>query len=158
MTGRSEHGATLVELAAVFGLLMLLVLGVVDLSRYVGASNAISTASRESARYASSVGPSGNGVPRFADCTEIRNAGLDLDLAVELEAVHFTVEYDHGPGTAVFLTCPVGGPNPDPALISDGDRVIVTVSRDFDFVSPIIGRFFGSDPIESTDRRTIQSP
>ncbi len=155
---RDDQGATLVEFAAVVGLLALLVFGIADMSRLVAANSAVATASRESARYGSSVGLSDDGVSRFVDCSEIRAAGTGFDLAVDLEVTHFTIEYDHGPGTGVFLTCPVGGPDPDPGLISDGDRVVVTVTREFEFVTPLIGRFFGAETVSSVDRRTIQSP
>ena len=153
-----DTGATLVETTIVLTLLFILLMGVIDFGRYAGARSAVNTASREAARYGSSVGTSVNGVPRYTDCAEIRNAGVGLDLAVELDPVHFTVEYDNGPSTGVFQTCPDGGPNPNPATITDGDRIVVTVARDFDMVTPFIDDFFGAITITSVDRRSIQNP
>ena len=153
-----EAGATLVETAAVFTLLFLLVMGIIDFGRYVAQTSAITTASRESARYGSAVGQSPNAVPRFVDCAEIRAVVERLDLTLDIVSADIAVSYDSGPGTSVFTTCPVGGPNPDPSLIDDGDRIVVTVTKPFTFVSPLIDEFFGPVTITSTDRRTIQSP
>ena len=155
---RGDDGATLVEMTFVLTLLFVLLMGVIDFGRYVGARSAVNTASREAARYGSSVGTSINGVPRYTDCAEIRNAGVGLDLAMELDPIHFAVEYDGGPATAVFQTCPDGGPNPSPATIADGDRIVVTVTRDFNMVTPFIDVFFGPITLTSVDRRSIQNP
>lgn len=155
---RRCDGVTVVEAAVVLPLLFLLVFGAVDFGRLVAANSAANTASRESARYGSSVGLSVNGVPRYVDCDEIIDAGLRLSSMASLEPDDFSIEYDHGPGTATFLSCPVGGPTPDPTQISEGDRIIVTTSREFTFITPMIGRFFGTVTTESVDRRTIYSP
>ena len=156
MTQRREEGATLVEAAAVFSLLILLVMGIVDFGRFVAASSAVNTASRESARYGSAVGLSPNSIPRFTDCAEIRAAGEAFDVGVTISPADIVVEYDSGPGTGVFETCPIAGPAP--VGIADGDRIVVTVTRPFTFVSPLIDRFFGPVTVTSVDRRTIQSP
>jgi hypothetical protein len=147
-----------VETAIVLPLLFLLLFGIVDFGRLVAANSAVNTASRESTRFGSSVGLSVNSVPRYVDCDEIIDAGLRLSSMASLQPGSFTVEYDHGPGTAVFLSCPAGGPTPDPAQISDGDRIIVTTSEQFNFITPMIGQFFGTVTAESVDRRTIYSP
>jgi hypothetical protein len=156
---RGDRGATLVEAAIALPLLLLLIFGVVDFGRFMAANSAVNTATREAARFASAVGDTANGIPHYVDCDEIRAAGTGFDLAIDLEPSHFAVEYDGGPGTALLgFTCPAGGPSPDPSNLSDGDRVIVTVTRDFEFVTPFIDPFFGSVTLESVDRRTLQAP
>ena len=155
---QGESGATLVESAIVLGLFIIVMMGVVDFGRVVSSNSALNTASREAARYGSSSGNSINGVPRYVDCDEIRAAATDFDLVVDIEAADITVSYDHGPGSAIFQTCPVGGPNPPAGSISNGDRIIVQINKPFGFVSPAIRAFFDPYSLESVDRRTIAKP
>ena len=155
---RRQEGTTLVETAIVLSLALLLMFAIVDFGRYVATTSSVKTAAREATRYGSSVGDSVNSIPRFTDCDERAAAGSGFDVATEITGVDFAIQYDHGPGTAVFATCPVGGPTPDPALIADGDRIEVTVTRNFTFISPLVGSFFGNVTVTSVDRRTIQQP
>ena len=150
------EGAALSEFAVIAPLLLLLVFGIIDFGRFVATNSTVTAASRESARYGLSTGPSVNAIPRYTDCDEITAAGVDSAVMVTLDPARFTIDYDHGPGTVIFTTCPGGGPNPDPTAFTAGDRVIVTVSHEFTFISPFIG-LFGPFTIESTDRRTLLS-
>ena len=158
MTARllRAEGATLVEFAVLAPLLLLLIFGIIDFGRFVATTSTVTAASRESARYGLSTGLSSNAVPRYTDCDEITAAGVDSAVMVTLDPARFTIDYDRGPGTAIFTTCPGGGPNPDPTSFTAGDRVIVTVSHEFTFISPFIG-LFGPFTLESTDRRTLLS-
>ena len=161
MTGLSrnrQRGATMVETTIVLGIALLLLMAVIDFGRYVAVNSAIKTSAREATRYGSSVGMSINSVPRFTDCDEIAASGSGIDLATDVIPLDFTIGYDHGPTTATFLTCPVGGAYPDPVLIADGDRIQVTVAKTFTFISPLIDQFFGPTTLISVDRRTIQQP
>lgn len=155
---RGERGATLVESAIVIGLFIIVMMAVVDFSRVVSANSAVNTASREAARYGSSSGNSINGIPRYVDCDEIRAAATNFDLVVDIQPADIAVSYDHGPGTAVFDTCPVGGPGPAAGSISNGDRIIVEIDKAFGFVSPSIEVFFAPYSLEAVDRRTIAKP
>ena len=152
---RSERGASLVEFALVAPLLFLLVFSIIDFGRYMSAASSVNTATRESTRYGSSVGDSANGVPRYTDCDEIIAAGAGFGVAERIEALDYTIQYDHGPSTAIFDTCPAGGPNPDSSAFFTNDRIIVTVSTEFQFVTPFLGDLFGPTTITSTNRKTI---
>ena len=153
----NSRGAALVEFALVVPLLLILIFGIIDFGRYFSVASSVNTASRESARYGSSVGDSANAVPRFTDCDEIIAAGTGFGVVTDLDATSYAISYDNGPGTAVFETCPVGGPPPDPAAFSPSDRIIVTVTREFQFVTPFLGSFFGPITVSSTDRRSLLS-
>jgi Flp pilus assembly protein TadG len=143
-----------VEFAIVAVLLMLLVLGALEFGRLMWAYGTVETASREAARYGTAVGDSGGGVPRYADCDEIRNAGRRLS-GITLADSDFDVSYDHGPGGGSAGDCPAGS-TADPDTITSGDRIIVTVTTSFDsFLLPFVDL---SRPITSTDRRTIIKP
>lgn len=154
----SERGATLVESAIVLALFIFIVMGIIDFSRVVASNSALNTASREASRYGASTGNSINSIPRYTDCDEIRAAATSFDLVVEIEPADITVSYDHGPGSAVFATCPVGGPNPSAASITNGDRIIVQIDKSFGFVSPAVGQFFAPYSLQAIDRRTIAVP
>ncbi len=158
LSNEREAGVSMVEAAIVFGLALILVMGVIDFARVAAANSAVNSASREAARYGSATGLSGGGIPRYTDCAEIRATAARLDLVIEIDPADIAVSYDHGPGTAVFLTCPVGGPNPAPAAIASGDRIIVEVTIPFNFVSPEISVMLGPYVVESIDRRTIAKP
>ena len=124
----------------------------------MAATNALNSATREAARYGSSVGDSVNLVPRFTDCDEIRAAAVRFDGS--LTPADITVTFDSGPGTPQKAVCPVGGPSLNPALIDAGDRIGVTAQRSFQFTVPLIGGLIeagagGPITIQSTDRRTI---
>ncbi len=155
---RGERGATVVEMAIVLPLLLMFIFGIIDGARLIATHNDVRTATREAARHGSAVGIGDSGDPHFVDCAAIREAGMNLLSTVELEPADITVEYDSGPGTMVTATCPVGGPDPDPASFASGDRVVVTISVPFEPVTPMIGSFFGGITVSSVDRRSILSP
>lgn len=150
-----ERGGTMVETAIAFGVILLLVFGVIDFSRWMVFRNDVSTASTNGARYAVATGDNGGGTPRFIACDDIRQAALVAVGNDDLGPGNITVEYDSGPGSPVFATCPMGGPGPDESTISDGTRVVVTVSQGFSFVTPIMRSFMGSATVDSAERRTI---
>lgn len=150
---RSERGATLVEFAILLPVFLLLIFGIVDWSRYMIGQNSINSVARESARYGSAVGDNGSGIPYFADCTGIRDAGYVAAHTIRVNRADIIVEFDDGSGASVG-TC-TDGTNFDPALIDSGDRVVVTVSAPFSFVTPLIGDLFGSTTLTSNIKRTI---
>lgn len=143
----------MVEFAILAPLLFMLVFGVVDFSRYLIAQTSVNSVSREAARYGSSVGDSGSGTPRYAACDNIRSAGLVGSIAVRVDISDIDVAYDAGPGTAPLGVCPAGGSAP--TGLTRGDRVVVTTTIDFTFVTPIVGDLFGPTQVSSSDRRTI---
>lgn len=150
---RSEHGSVALEFALVAPILLLLLFTIVEFARFVSAYSGVETASRESARYGSAVGDSPNGIPRYADCDEIRAAGIRLSGLAALGGADIDVTYDGGPGTGVIATCPGSG-SIDAGEIASGDRVVVTSTTTFDSIVP----FIDDIAIRSTERRTIFRP
>ena len=151
---RSEQGASAVEMALVMPLLILLMFGLVELSRLVTTQHTIQTAARDGARYGAAVGGS---PAQFGDCDGIRDVARHSSSLVNLSDSDILVAYDQGPGTAVTHICPAGATS-NPALIDHGDRVIVTVQKQFTTLVPIIGNFLGSPTLTGTDHRTIFNP
>lgn len=158
MKASADTGATAVELAVALPLLLVLLFGIAELGRFVVASNALNTATREAARYGSSVGDSVNSVPRYTDCDEIRAVASRFDSSISPADV--TIIFDSGPGTVQTAVCPVGGPSIDPNLIQAGDRIEVYAQKNFSFVVPIVGDLIeagagGPIAIRSTGIRSI---
>lgn len=154
---RDERGASLLEMAFILPLLMLLIMGTIDMGRYMAATSSVNTAAREAARYGSSVGLNPDALERYLDCDGIISEAAGSWAVTDIASSHVTVSYDHGPGTLAFDLCPSGGSVSDAAQFAAGDRVIVKVSQSFSMMSPIVGSFFGSITIESTDRKTLLS-
>ena len=147
---RFDDGATIVEFAVVFPLLLLLLFGIIEFGRFVAVSTAVETASREAARFASAVGAS---PPQYTDCTAIRSAGQSLAIITDIDQID--IVYDSGPGTALLPVDCQGGTLPSVGAVASGDRVVVTATKTFDSIVPIIGDFIGTVTITSTDSRTI---
>ena len=150
---RNESGATLVEFAILLPVFLLLVFGIVDWSRYMIGQNSVNSVARESARYGSAVGDNASGTPLYVDCTGIRDAGYVAAHTIRINRADISVDYDDGSGTTIG-SCPDGGTF-DPGLLDEGDRIIVTVSAPFPFVTPLIGDFFGPTTLTSSDKRSI---
>lgn len=152
----SEAGATLVEVSIVLPLVLLLIFTILDGSRYIAAKNAVNTVSHEAARYGSSVGTGASTLNRYLECDAIRSAGISLSGGVDVLPEHISVDYDTGPSSTVSGSCPVGGPAS--TTPSEGDRIIVTVSRSWSAATPLVDRIFGPFVVTSVARRTILSP
>ena len=153
---RESTGATLVEFAIVLPLFMLLIMGTIDMGRYMAATASVNTAAREAARYGSSVGENAGGDKHYLDCDGIVAEGIGYGAGADFQASNFAITFDSGPGTGPDASCVSGTVN-NPGNIETGDRVVVTVSKPFTMVSPMIGAFFGSITITSVARRTLLS-
>lgn len=153
MTQEKERGATMVELALALPLTLILLLGAVEAARYVSLQQAVSTASREAARYGSTTGIGAAGVPHYVDCGEIRDVAQDVT-PVGLDPTAIEIGYDSGPATAIGAWCNDVGPYPDPSLIARGDRIVVTVSHPYESALPFFGDFL-SGTVSATDHRSI---
>ena len=154
---RREKGASLVEAAIALPVVLVMMFGVIDGARYIADTNAVTSASHEGARYGSSVGLGPSGNYRFVECDAIRDAALAVTASSSIDASDITVEYDRGPETAVFAICPIGA-SPDAKIVREGDRVIVTVTKSFTPISPLVGDIFGPLTIASTSHRSVLSP
>jgi len=149
--GASPRGQSLLEFALVLPLLVTVVIGGVDLARYVATHSAAEAASREATRYASAVGPTGESPPRYVNCAGIRTAARqaapNLDLSATA-AVRITFMDGDGDLLPATTSCPSA---PAASAVHRLDRVMVTVTTRF---QPTLGILPGID-IVSVDRRTI---
>lgn len=151
MRGRDE-GSTLLEFAIILPITLMLMLGIMEGARFVAEKQAITTASREGARYGSTIGETA-GVPHFADCSAIREQAKS-STPFELLDTDIRVVYDSGPASTQIGLCPTTGPFFDPDAIESGDRIVVTVSKSFTSTLPFIGDMFEME-LAATDHRTI---
>ena len=145
------RGQSLLEFALVLPLLVTVIVGGIDLARYVAIHSAADAASREATRYASAVGPVGESPPRYVNCAGIRlaarQAAPNLDLSATA-AVTITFVDGDGDGVPASATCPSA---PAASSVHRLDRVVVTVRTRF---QPTLAILPGID-IVSIDRRTI---
>ncbi|HUP14707.1 MAG TPA: TadE family protein [Acidimicrobiia bacterium] len=150
---RHERGATLIETALVAPLLFLLIFGLVEFGRYIAMTSTVTNASREATRYASGTGTGSGTEPRYADCDGMRDAAQQFGVIGQPNDGQITLEYDEGPGTAVFLTC--SGSSVAASSIETGDRIVATVSVPYQPVAPLVGQFLGPITITVQTIRTI---
>lgn len=146
-----ERGATLVEFAVIFPLLLLLLFAVIDFGRLAITYISVSTASREAARFGTATDDT-SGVPRYVDCDGMKDAAVARVLLGDIDPDDITIEWDSGPSGSILGDCssPLGAD-----AIDSGHRVIVTVETEFEAITPVMGQFFGTIDLESTDKRTI---
>ena len=151
---RGERGQSLTEMALTLPILMLLVMGIMDFGRMLFIYSQVSNAAREGARWGSVTGVVPQGTdPHFVDCDGIRQAVVSrfatvLDITDEDIKIH----YDDG-ATQYGFNCNSG--NPASSLIRQGDRIIVTVEGEFEFLTPGVSSFVPSMHVSFTAARTI---
>lgn len=148
-TGQKQRGQGVLEFALTLPITLLFILGIVEFGRLMITYTAISSASREAARYGAAVGNDGDGtIVKFEDCDGIREAAKRVtDAFLVIEDADITIQYDRGPGTSIYSSC---SPNPDTVQL--GDRIVVNVSAIY---SPIIDFGFGNFDVVSESKRTI---
>lgn len=119
---KQRQGQTMVEFALVFVLLFTVLLGLIEIGHLVTVYAATIMASREAARYGAAVGPSeaNPSLLRYEDCDGIVQSALRLGWLAGMQPADVTIQYDHGPGTSPFSSCP-------PPDVELGDRIVVTV-------------------------------
>ena len=157
MSGHRSHRAqALLEFALALPIFLLVVYGLMEASRWIFTVAAVSTASREAARYASASGVNAAGNLNYQDCAAIRDTARGVAFLVSLADSDITIKYDHGPGaggTAIPNCTQTSGAqtNVNP---NTGDRVIVTVKTTYSPLLPLVP--FGNNiPIVVNSSRTI---
>lgn len=138
----------MVEFTLVFTLFLMLILGVIEFAHVLFVYTATANAASEAARYGATTGPNGTGVLNYKDCHGIRRAALRVGALAGLKPDDIAVEYDHGPGTGAFASCP----NP-PAAVRGGDRIVVTVTVTYRPLVPLFPQI--TMPVEATVARTL---
>jgi len=136
---REGRGQGLVEFALILPILLLILLGILDFGRILFIYVNLFNAAREAGRYAL-VDPGNQ--------ARIQQEARDRIFLVPPEAVNITIWYDQGPPTYQTIT--------DPNHLVAGDRVIIDLRYDAEFITPLIQPFAPYFPIHVVARRTIQ--
>jgi Flp pilus assembly protein TadG len=149
VNGREGQG--LVEFALVMPVFLLLVLGIVEFGRLMTAYSSVSTASRDAARYAVSVGDTRSGTPHYQDCLGIREAAQKVAVFSDPFIV---ITYDtDGPGGAAPVEYCQLGKTVDPVEVPLGTQISVTVTDVYEPLVPIVK--LPTIPIASETARTV---
>ena len=128
-----ERGAALVEFAIVLPLLAILAFGTIDIGRAYMAWNQVKGAAREGAAYAQ-FHP--DRATTGADCADPDNVAFRAE--AESPGQVITVKTTNAVGTTLVCRGAL--------VVLPGERVLVTVERSFDIITPIADRLFG-DPV-----------
>jgi Flp pilus assembly protein TadG len=150
----SRRGQSLVEFGLTLPFILLTLMAILEFGWYAAVSSATVSASREAARFGSTVGGT---APNFnyVNCSGIRTAARSTTgPLITLTDAQILITYDNGSGGAKG-SCPVA-----PASLNRFDRVIVRVTANYTPLTPIFGAFVGPGPYEivSVDRRSIAKP
>ena len=124
-------GQAIVEFAIVLPILLVVLVGVLEVGRYLFIVSAATNASRNAVRYASAVGRDDDyGLTKYNYCFGIRKAARDSAYLVPTSDITVSITYDDGNGNSIgtcsnYTEGAVDGGLTD--LIKTGDRVTVTV-------------------------------
>lgn len=148
--GRRGHaGQGLVEFAIALPIVLTLIMGIMEFGRLMITHTAISSASREAARFGAAVGNADLGIlPPYEDCVGIRDAAKRVTKAViTIEDAAINIQYDKGPGTTIYSNC---SPPSDTVVL--GDRIVVSITTTYE---PLIPLGFGNFEVTSVTKRSI---
>jgi Flp pilus assembly protein TadG len=149
-----ERGAVLAEFGIVIPILLLVVFTLFEFGRFTITATGVSSAVRDATRYGIAVADGDNGVPRYVDCDAIRAAASGTSLFGRPDPSDVTVAYDHGPGTAEFMTCPAGT-TASPSSVQTGDRIVVRIDSVFRSMVPFASIFLDEIDLSAEGKRTI---
>jgi Flp pilus assembly protein TadG len=138
----------IVEFALALPVILLILFGIMEFGRLLLFYQAITSSSREGARYGSAAGDVGGFTPHYQDCSGIRLAAKRAAVLSPLQDENILIAYDHGPGTTEFSNvCPPTG------TVRLGDRVTVRVTGNFQPMMMFLN--LPSYPVTSVTSRTI---
>jgi Flp pilus assembly protein TadG len=157
----SHNAQAMVEFALALPIFLMVVYGLLETGRLVYLYSAVTTASREAARYGAAWGVNNttDDIPKYQDCVGIRNAARKVGILLNLQDTDITITYDHGPGVTNFTTPPVcdatSGADPDVAsAVSSGDRILVTINYTYNPIVRVVpswnNRIISSGPAART--------
>lgn len=154
-TKNGRRAQAMVEFAIALPLLMMLLIGIIEVGRLIFIYTAVTNASREAVRFGSAVGFHDNTYYlKYQYCSGIRNAAKQSAILTDLQDSDIVIEYDNGPGTSAFDTCPTGVANDKTIVVKPGeDRVKVTITVEYEPLTQLLP--FGSRTITSVSARTI---
>lgn len=125
-------GQAIVEFAIVLPILLMVLVGVLEVGRYLFIVSAATNASRNAVRYASAVGrDDAYGLTKFNYCFGIRKVARDSAYLVPTSDIAVSISYDDGAGNSIGTCSNFTEGAVDTSLsnaIETGDRVTVTVN------------------------------
>ncbi len=144
-----ETGQSMLEFALTLPIVLALIFGIIEFSRFMFFYSTVATASREAARFGATVEGDLYGSPRYIDCEGIKSEAVRVGRLVGVTAADVEIFYDQGPSdSGPYPACPV-----DPDYIILGDRVVVRVNATFKPLGVIVN--IPSFPVLTTSKRTI---
>lgn len=148
----------MVEFALVLPILLLLLYGLLEAGRLLFIYSTIVTGSRQAVRYGSATGEGTGAVPRYQDCTGIRQAAQRVDFLNAFNDDDILIQYDTGPGSTKTTFCDGSANQFNPT--NNSFRLIVTIDGDYlPIVPKIVGFIERSDAnnkaIKSESARTV---
>lgn len=153
---RGFKAQAITEFAIVIPILMLVLVGVLEVGRYIFIYSAATNASRNASRYASAVGRADNGLTKFNYCEGIKQTALNSTYLVNRNTIGVTIHYDDGQGNQLGECNLWNASQVDPDLIGvvdTADRVEVTVTIQY---SPMVSLVpLQPQTITSSSARTI---
>lgn len=150
---RRETAQGMVEFALILPLLLVLFLGVIEVGRLLFIYSSVTTASREAARYGSAAGDIGGYIAHYQDCAGIRAAARRMGYLAGIQDIDIEIEYDEGPESTTYASCPVGELGPSPSEVALGDRITVQVEANYQPMVLLVN--LPAFPITSRSSRTI---
>ncbi len=137
------------EFALTLPIVLIMILGIIEFGRLMITHTAISSASREAARFGAAVGNDDIGIlPPYEDCVGIRDAAKRIATAfIPIEDAAINIQYDKGPGTAIYSNC-----SPPSDTVELGDRIVVSLTTTYE---PLIPLGFGNFEVTSVAKRSI---
>lgn len=143
------------EIALVVSLLMLMSASVVEIGRYMAVWHGVNSAARQGTDYATSP-REGEGPPSQTDCSEIKWAAVTSSGLADLGPTHVSVTYEDATGQQIHA-CTVTNDNPDAGALPDGARVIVSVVREVDPLTPPVTRLVGQLTVTARDSAAVNT-
>ena len=149
----------MVEFALVMPILMLMLFGIFEVGRMIYVYSAVNNASREAARFGSTVGYDDYGEIKYKHCAGIREMARRSAYFLDLQDSAITITYDHGPtttstpSTIPFHTC-TGDIDPG-YFVTSGDRIVITVTAQYTPYTKLVP--WGARTFISSSARTILS-
>jgi Flp pilus assembly protein TadG len=133
----------LLEFALVVVILFMLIFGILEVGRLLFVHASVITASREAVRYGSVAGRNDDGDLFYQDCAGIRDTARRFAFFQDLQDDDILIEYDTGPGTAVYDICDdlsdgVADGVDEGVIAAPNSRVLVTVTASFAPIVPIV--------------------
>lgn len=152
---KRERGHALTEMALTLPILLMVIMGIMDFGRAFFIYSQVSNAAREGARWGSVRGVVTQGeLEQFQDCDAIRQAVIDkFGLTLDIQPEDINIEYDNGADLLPFNCNGTTGPGID--QLTQGDRIRVTISTEFQFITPLISAIITDVPISFTAARTL---